>query len=124
MKKIFNDILYYSELTLCENETAFIDKWKSNSYEIDFNLAQRLARILELDSGNWETGETHYTLDAWHDDLIPIPNSIFNRIIFLRMKINRALYIEDDIKNKMLETISEIELQYKRKAKIKKLNKI
>ena len=118
MKKMFNDILFCCELTTCRNNTAFMNKWQPNEYQIDYNIARCLTNtnILELDSGNWETGEEHYRLDR-------TSNLILKRINFLKYKVNFA-NIDNDTKNKMLHDISEIELRYNRKIKIKKLNNL
>lgn len=121
MKKIFNDILFYAELTTCRDRIAYINKWQSYGYHIDFNLAEYLVKcnVVEFDSGNWETGENHFRLEI-------LSSSILERINFLRDKIDSSTVCASFpySKNKMLKDISEIELQYSRKIKLKKLKNI
>jgi len=118
---MFNDILFYHELTTCRDKTAFMNKWKVNEYQVDYNIAKYLIvnDIVELDSGNWETGEEHYRLATGEFGTIPI--SILERIKFLKEKLYFS-HIDNYIKNSILKEILEIELQYSRKIKIRKLN--
>jgi hypothetical protein len=73
--------------------------------------------VVELDSGNWDTGERHFRLDIES-------NSILDRINFLKNKIDSSTPWFSSSKNKMLKDVLDIELQYKRIIKIKKLNNI
>lgn len=112
IKQFLIDIINYSELTVCDNGTYWINKYKSNWKKVDEELALCLVQssVVELDSGNFETGEEHYILSFRGNKL--------NRIEYLIKKINPYLYNGEKILNELIP-LRKNEL---RKSKLKNLN--
>ena len=78
-------ILNLSEVNVIGKQ-AYLDRYKINNVEIDFKLVLLLITfgILELDSGNFETGEENYFLN---DKFIFIDRTDENKKIILLTKI-------------------------------------
>lgn len=63
-EQVTDRLLAGDELTICSKEkTAWVNKWQKNPKEINYDLAMFFVNIglVGVDSGNWETSETHYT---------------------------------------------------------------
>lgn len=116
MKKLLNDILFYHELTITQDKKAWI-----NNYETDYDFAYFLITcgIIDQDSGNFETGEKHYIIDFYSMNIFERINEIKNR---LSISFTYSLHIE--MRQQLLKDLDEIELQYNRLNKLKKLNTI
>lgn len=111
--KILNDILRGCELTACNNHTYLMNKYKSNWYQVDEEIGLCLIQsnaIIE-DSGNFETGETHYILDCDY-----IFNDKLNNINFL---LNKIKYSE-----KFINELNILRLREERRLKLKKIKQI
>ena len=78
-------ILNLSEVNVIGKQ-AYLDRYKINNVEIDYKLVLLLITfgILELDSGNFETGEENYFLN---DKFIFIDRTDENKKIILLTKI-------------------------------------
>jgi len=112
--KILNDILRGRELTACNNHTYWMNKYRSNWYQIDEEIGLCLiqSNAIVEDSANFETGETHYILDCdymFYDKLNNM-NLIFN-------KLNSNLKYGKEIINILRILI----LREERKIKLKKI---
>lgn len=118
MKRLLNSLISYSELTTCRDETAWIDIHLPSYYQIDKKIADQLIRwqVVEVDSGNWETGETHYTIDPDNPRRSKLSN-----IQFLK---NKIIPSNMDSKSDLIKNLDEIKLFEERKLKIKKLSKL
>lgn len=119
MQKFLNDLLNYHEITTCDKEKkAYVDAaHRPTSYEVDWNLVNSLIHcdILDIDSGNWETGERHYTLDEKYYEL-----SKLEKIVELKQIITNWFYHNSNYQ-KLLEEFLILEKTEERKCKIKKI---
>jgi len=121
-------ILNLSEVNVIGKQ-AYLDRYKINNVEIDYKLVSLLITfgILELDSGNFETGEENYFLN---DVFIFIDRTDENKRIILLSKIierlndQRYYFIQNYDFDKHIETrkiFSKIRNNYIRKQKLLKL---
>ena len=121
-------ILNLSEVNVIGKQ-AYLDRYKINNVEIDYKLVLLLITfgILELDSGNFETGEENYFLN---DVFIFIDRTDENKRIILLSKIierlndQRYYFIQNYDFDKHIETrkiFSKIRNNYIRKQKLLKL---
>ena len=121
-------ILNLSEVNI-DGTQAYLDRYKINNIEIDYKLVSLLITfgILELDSGNFETGEENYFLN---DVFIFIDRTDENKRIILLSKIierlndQRYYFIQNYDFDKHIETrkiFSKIRNNYIRKQKLLKL---
>lgn len=121
-------ILNLSEVNVIGKQ-AYLDRYKINNIEIDYKLVSLLITfgILELDSGNFETGEENYFLN---DVFIFIDRTDENKRIILLSKIierlndQRYYFIQNYDFDKHIETrkiFSKIRNNYIRKQKLLKL---
>ena len=62
--QILKKILHGSEVTI-ENNNAWLDRYKTSYTEVDWYFCMMLfqIKIIDVDTGNFETGETHYFLN-------------------------------------------------------------
>ena len=119
--RIINSLLSGYEITEFRDDTYWMGYWcanKENCYKIDINIFNSLkyCDFIELDSGNFETGERHY--------IINIPNRTKYRLKNLYNLIDRivlrahAVNFEYDI----LAVLIDMKIKEERKYKLKKLN--
>lgn len=115
MKAILNDLLRGCELTVCRDHTYWINK--SNWYQIDEEIGLCLiqSNAIVEDSGNFETGETHYILDCDY-----IFNDKLNNINFLLNKINKYLKYGEEL----IIELKMLKLREERRLKLKKIKQI
>jgi len=117
---IFNKILKNSTITI-DNVSVIIDKYKKEYLDItnytDFIYFLCHLQIIDKDSGNWETGEKHYTLNHYFIDIINLKVYVKDITKHLKNKYPNAKYKKyttDDIEN-IINILS-------RKEKIRKIN--
>jgi hypothetical protein len=117
MKTILNDLLRGCELTACNNHTYWMNKYRSNWYQIDEEIGLCLiqSNAIVEDSANFETGETHYILDCDY-----IFNDKLNNINFLLNKINYNLKYGE----KFINELKILKLREERRLKLKKIKQI
>ena len=120
--QILKRVLYGAEVTI-ESNKAWLDRYKTSYNEIDFDFAMMLfqIKIIDVDSGNFETGETHYFLD---DKFVRIENKI--RYISIK-KIDEQLkriigYNVFPTFVRLSKAFDKIKNNAIRKQKLKKLN--
>jgi hypothetical protein len=120
--QILKNILYGAEVTI-ESNKAWLDRYKTSYNEIDFDFAMMLfqIKIIDVDSGNFETGETHYFLD---DKFVKVDNKI--RHISIK-KIDEQLkkiigYNVFPTFVRLSKAFESIKNNEARKQKLKKLN--
>lgn len=116
MRKLLNDLLSLYELTTNRHNECWITINNYNWYKVDFFIAEQLiiSDILIKDSGNFETGESHYILDYYY------PLSKIDRIDFLSNKIEKS-FINNNLKKQIIYELSIIR---HKEVRIKKLKKI
>jgi len=125
--KVFEKIIKFAEITLTKNRKAYINKYKSDCEEIDYNFIKTLINsdILSLESGNFETGEEHFMLD---DKYIKIDN-MYNLIGIDVKLMEKNLEIPEGRKpRESFSILQKIFLRFKqntiRKQKIQKINNL
>lgn len=117
MKIILTDILRGCELTVCRDHTYWMNKYRSNWYQVDEKICLCLIQsnaIIE-DSGNFETGERHYVLDYDY-----VFNNKLKNINFLISKVNTKLNCSPEILNEL----KILKLREERRLKLKKIKQI
>jgi hypothetical protein len=112
IKQFLIDIINYSELTVCRGNICWLNKYKSNWKKIDYNVALCLiqSNVIEIDSGNFETGETHYILNFRGNRL--------SRIDYLIKNVNSYYYNGE----KIIHELKLLKRKEERKCKLKNLN--
>jgi hypothetical protein len=128
--QILKKVLYGAEVTIEKNK-AWLDRYKSTYMEVDWYFCMMLfqTKIIDVDTGNFKTGETHYFLD---EKFIKYNNRIKHILI---KKIDEQL---EDVRNtltnrgstyskfptyvRLLEAFDKIKNNAIRKQKLKKLN--
>jgi hypothetical protein len=66
-EQLTDRLLSGDELTICsKDKTAWVNKWHKNPQEINYDLAMSFVvfGLVGVDSGNFDTGEVHYTFLA------------------------------------------------------------
>ena len=117
-------ILHGSEVTI-ENNNAWLDRYKTSYTEVDWDFCMMLfqIKIIDVDTGNFETGETHYFLN---DKFVKVQNKI--RHISIKK-------IDDELKKiigynnfptfvRLKEAFERIKRNTIRKTKLQKIEKI
>lgn len=91
--QLLKRILHGAEVTI-EGNQAWLDRYKTSYNEVDWDFCMMLFQIklIDIDTGNFVTGETHYFLD---DKFVKIQNKI--RHISIK-KIDEQL---EDVKNRL-----------------------
>ena len=121
MLKIINDLLNGDELTFNRNDGLYtMNKWnfKKESYNIKTVTGIILIScgIVEIDSGNTETNETHY--------IISYPGYNYNKlknIDDLIIKLSNRDYVINSNLFDLIETLKQIKIIETRKHKINKI---
>lgn len=121
---ITKKILFGSEVTLTNDKEAYLGRY-DEIVDYNFCFALTTREIIELDSGNWETGEEHYKLNEkfirWEK------STRFILINILESDLEKATsYIQPQTityhLTEFLNAVKVIKLNDMRKQKIKKLN--
>jgi len=62
--QLLKRILHGAEVTI-EKDQAWLDRYKTSYNEVDWDFCMMLfqIKIIDVDTGNFDTGETHYFLD-------------------------------------------------------------
>ncbi len=82
MKDVLKKILYGAEVTTVNGKEAYL-KYRNNSQKIDIHNINVLIllEIIEIDSGNFETGERHFRLgESFYSVMDNIKTIHLNRI--------------------------------------------
>jgi len=118
--RILEDLLNCSELTLMPDNTAWMNYWRMKSYEVDMMIFNSLYynNIIEADSGNFETGETHYIINISNRTHYKLKNI---NIIIEDYKYRQTSY-QTDFQIELLDALNAIKTKEERKYKLKKLN--
>ena len=131
--QILKRILHGSEVTMTK-DTAIINKYyKYGAYseEFDFFFAMMLIQleIIELDCGNWETGEQHYRLNEKYfkyDEKTKIKHILIKKIDndINDYKVNIPNYKKFPTFLGVSEALEKIKKNLTRKNKLLKLKDI
>lgn len=118
INKFLNSVLDYNELTFNSKDKLYVmNKYRLNKefYLVDEDIALCLIQsgILEMNSGNWETGERHYVLNCNYKNRI-------SKINFMIKNIDNYLYKSEII----MEELLNMKIKEERLLKIKKVNKL
>jgi hypothetical protein len=121
LKRIINSLLSGYEITEFPDNSYWMTCWcvnKDNSYEIDIKVFNSLiyCEFIEIDSGNFETGERHYIINIPNRTKYKLKNlySLIDRIVLRE----RPMTFEYDI----LAVLVDMKIKEERKYKLKKLN--
>ena len=118
IKIILNDLLRGCELTHnSKDHTYWMNKYRSDWYRIDEEIGLCLIQCdaIVVDTGNFETCESHYILDC---DYVYIDK--LNNINFLLNKINNYLKYSE----KFINELNILRLREERRLKLKKIKQI
>jgi len=131
--QLLKRILHGSEVTIEKND-AWLDRYKSTYVKVDWDFCMMLfqIKIIDVDSGNFETGETHYFLD---DKFIRFDEKNVKHVSI--KKIDEQLKdVRNNLTNRgtyynkfptfvrLLEAFDKIRNNTIRKSKLQKLEKI
>jgi hypothetical protein len=125
--QLLKKILHGAEVTI-EKNNAWLDRYKSSYAEVDWDFCMMLfqTKLIDIDTGNFETGETHYFLD---DKFIRFDKKNVKHVSIKKIdtqikdvRNNLTYYNKFSTFVRLLEAFDKIKNNTIRKQKLEKIN--